>query len=424
MTGAISTFAFLLVASSLYSQELVVKEFEKGYLKDGQKYSIWDYYNHKRELELKINHTTGKVYYLKPDSSDFVIFANGDWRRQQLRIYPTPIEGNRNFFQSIMMKISYPAEARRMGKEGTAIVMFEIDTLGVTTNYQIIRDIGGGCAQQILGVLKHVEIPWVPAQLNGRTYASRFILSVTYILGDGPLEGVRPEIPLARELSIIMTGLGLSRQMPSLDPKASEVQRNERKINLSQIHFEEKAFYSLEEALTSDEIVKRLSLAGHNLGVVSPELGELNDMVFLDLERNQLKELPAALSMLTNLEELYMPMNHLATIGNEITSLKKLKILSLGQNQFSVFPKELCACSNLEVLDLGYNKISEIPPCIADLKKLQVIALRDNMLTKLPPEFLNMKRLNTIYIQNNPFDAETINQLNSAFKKARIFIYR
>ncbi len=87
--------AFLLPKVS--AQQLVSTEYEKGYLKKGKKFSVWDYYNGRHELELKINHSTGKVYYLKPDTTDYVIFDNGQWTRTKLQFYPTPTTGYRNF---------------------------------------------------------------------------------------------------------------------------------------------------------------------------------------------------------------------------------------------------------------------------------------------------------------------------------------
>ena len=126
-------FAGIALASFLWpvqlnAQELVSNDFEKGYVKDGLKYLVWDYFDENKELQLKINHTTGKVYFLKEDTTAFVIDRDGDWVRQQLRVYPIPIEGYQNFYNSIRRSIRYPAAARRMGIDGDVYVLFEIDT--------------------------------------------------------------------------------------------------------------------------------------------------------------------------------------------------------------------------------------------------------------------------------------------------------
>jgi len=143
-----------LLPFRIFSQTQVSNEFEKGYVKDGLKYSMWEYYTIDGELELKINHSTGKVYFLKEDTSKYVIRKNGDWVEEQLRIYPIPIDGYYNLHNKLKRNIRYPLEARRAGIDGEVLVMFEVDTAGVPTNYFLLKDIGGGCGEEAIRVLQ------------------------------------------------------------------------------------------------------------------------------------------------------------------------------------------------------------------------------------------------------------------------------
>ena len=95
------------VAHSVFSQILVSDDYQKGYLKDGVKYSVWEYYEAKKSLVLKIDHTTGKVYFLKPDTSSFVIFKDGKWTKRRLEQYPIPMEGYNNFYTQLFMNFRH-----------------------------------------------------------------------------------------------------------------------------------------------------------------------------------------------------------------------------------------------------------------------------------------------------------------------------
>lgn len=156
------------IAHSLFSQVLESNDYEKGYVKDGLKYSVWEYFNANKELELKINHTSGKIYFIKPDTSAFVIFKDDKWTEEKLIVYPIPVEGYHYFSRKLRQNIRYPLRARREGIEGTVCVMFDVDTTGTPTDFTIVKDIGGDTGQAVLRLLKEIQTPWIPAQI-GRT---------------------------------------------------------------------------------------------------------------------------------------------------------------------------------------------------------------------------------------------------------------
>jgi hypothetical protein len=195
--------AFLLLFSGhAYTQELVSNEYEKGYIKDGQKYMVWEYYDENQELQLTINHTTGKIYFLKEDTTDFVIFRDGLWVEEKLRVYPIPLEGYTLFYRAIKRNLRYPYEARRLSIDGQIVVMFEVDEKGMPSNYSIVKDIGGGCGQEVIRVLNQIQTPWVPAQANNQTYKAKFLLPITLGLGKRPkIKKLREAPPLAKWLS-------------------------------------------------------------------------------------------------------------------------------------------------------------------------------------------------------------------------------
>ncbi len=118
------TIFLLLTSIAAYSQELIQTDFEKGYVKDGVKYSVWQYFNANKEVELAINHTTGRVLYVIKDTSDYIIFKDGQWTTSKLDIHPIPLEGSLNFFQAINAKIQYPPKDLLKKNMGKVIVNF------------------------------------------------------------------------------------------------------------------------------------------------------------------------------------------------------------------------------------------------------------------------------------------------------------
>ena len=114
---------------------------------------------------------------------------------------------------------------------------------------------------------------------------------------------------------------------------------------------------------------------GNNLsGSIPAELGNLGDLIFLDLGLNDLT----------------------GSIPAELGNLRKLKVLSLSKNKLSgPIPESLGNLTKLETLSLFGNGLSgAIPKEIGNLTKLETLFLSQNDLTgPIPDSFLNITAL-------------------------------
>ena len=85
--------------------------------------------------------------------------------------------------------IIYPETARSIGSEGTVVVRFVIEKEGIITGAEILKDIEGGCGEEVLRVIGLIEksgILWVPAKNKGEIVRSRITLPVKFKLEEAP----------------------------------------------------------------------------------------------------------------------------------------------------------------------------------------------------------------------------------------------
>jgi TonB family protein len=59
-------------------------------------------------------------------------------------------------------RIEYPSAATKQGIEGVVVIRFIVQTDGTLTDHEIVRDIGGGCGEEALRVIKLMP-RWMPA---------------------------------------------------------------------------------------------------------------------------------------------------------------------------------------------------------------------------------------------------------------------
>lgn len=77
--------------------------------------------------------------------------------------------------------IRYPALARKSGVEGTCVIRFIIDKSGDLRDFEITRDIGAGCGEEALRIIKKMG-KWTPAQENGINVSMVFNFPIKFKL--------------------------------------------------------------------------------------------------------------------------------------------------------------------------------------------------------------------------------------------------
>uniref|UniRef100_G3SZ23 Leucine rich repeats and calponin homology domain containing 1 n=1 Tax=Loxodonta africana TaxID=9785 RepID=G3SZ23_LOXAF len=146
----------------------------------------------------------------------------------------------------------------------------------------------------------------------------------------------------------------------------------------------------------------------HNCIRVIPEaIINLQMLTYLNLSRNQLSTLPACLcglplkvliasnnklgslpeeiGQLKQLMELDVSCNEITALPHQIGQLKSLRELNVRRNYLKVLPQELVDLP-LVKFDFSCNKVLVIPICFREMKQLQVLLLENNPLQSPPAQ--------------------------------------
>jgi protein TonB len=124
---------------------------------------------------------TGEVIFdepveevVKKDNDEDIIFTVVEQQAE----FPGGFEAMGKFLGRNM---KYPAQARRMGVEGSVYVSFVIDRDGNISDPQIIKGISAECDKEAIRVVKLMP-PWKPGKQNGKAVRCRFVLPIKFRL--------------------------------------------------------------------------------------------------------------------------------------------------------------------------------------------------------------------------------------------------
>ena len=101
-----------------------------------------------------------------------------------------------------------------------------------------------------------------------------------------------------------------------------------------------------------------------------------DNLTFLDLSFNFLRDIPDSFSKLSQLKELNLASNRLEILPKCLFQLKNLEILHLGRGEYSEIPDEMSNLQNLRYLTLASKKsIQKVPMCVYELQNLEELNL-------------------------------------------------
>lgn len=225
LVPAQNNFLIKIKPSTIRDTIIVANENEKGKITDGQKIGTWEYYDKFGQLSLKYDYDTGESLFIQPDSTESIIELGGKFVKMKVD-QPARFLGSLKELNTFVGKnVRYPNAARRYSTVGTLYVQFVVDSLGKATNFSLINDIGNGCGEEVIRVIKLRSNSWIAASTGDETFNSRFIMPVKFniVLNGKEIKHRKLKrnmvLPLSQHLmEVTITAIGVTREKKYLGP--------------------------------------------------------------------------------------------------------------------------------------------------------------------------------------------------------------
>ncbi len=135
----------------------------------------------------------------------------------------------------------------------------------------------------------------------------------------------------------------------------------------------------------------------------------------LELQKNKIRVVPAAIAQFPNLKRLVFNYNPIESVSDKMSRLQRLEQVGFYSNQLKEVPQALYSLHTLKEIDLYHNQIERLDARASQWKKLEVLYLSNNKLISLPDNLGELTNLRELYVHNNRLSAlpEGIGQLTN-----------
>ncbi len=163
-------------------------------------------------------------------------------------------------------------------------------------------------------------------------------------------------------------------------------------------------YTSLDEALKNPEIVYRLNLSNKNSMMQNVNWAKFENLQYLSLKNDHLKEIPGEIAFLRNLKVLDLSGNDFKILPKSLSNLTKLEELFLNdEKHFKVATaiRTLSLLPSLKILHLENDHLKRLPKNIGSLAHLEMLYLNENDFNSVPAEIKGLRNLKYLYIRDN-----------------------
>jgi hypothetical protein len=199
--------------------------------------------------------------------------------------------------------------------------------------------------------------------------------------------------------------------------------------NLQELDLSYNEFFEFPSQVLSCKTLVSLSLENNRINYIPTEIVKLSELQKLNISDNDFTSFQWELSSLTELRELSIRSCAVRYIPKKIRGLSKLEILDVGNsvnssaiNSFNFIDslENISLLTNLEKLYLDGTGLRSIPEEFSNLKSLETLNIKHNHFNSFPEVINQIPNLKLLIIHHGQFDEQTIKRLKDRNVKYKI----
>ena len=165
-----------------------------------------------------------------------------------------------------------------------------------------------------------------------------------------------------------------------------------------------------------------LALQRNKIGKIPETIGNLKNLKFLDISFNDLIDFPDSLGNLKVLHTLNLSCNKLERLPN-LSSLTCLVIMHIDHNKLHALPDGIYGLQHLMEIRASHNKITEISQDINQIETLKILDVANNQLRELPGQLADCLKLKDLNLKDNPLNDNRLRKMTTQCNTKAIMEY-
>jgi hypothetical protein len=174
--------ALLLTSQLGLGQKIkqVKTPFEHGTLRAGKRTGLWEFFDAKGVVELRINYDSARIVYLQPDTARYLLRIDEQWQLVRPSRAPHPLGSRAGRVAELERNMHFPYQHLSKPLTGVVLISYIVEPDGHTSGHTLEQSLGMKYNDEVWRVLRDLPEMWIPALYQGHPTAAKFYLAVHF----------------------------------------------------------------------------------------------------------------------------------------------------------------------------------------------------------------------------------------------------
>ncbi|GAM23882.1 hypothetical protein SAMD00019534_070570, partial [Acytostelium subglobosum LB1] len=147
--------------------------------------------------------------------------------------------------------------------------------------------------------------------------------------------------------------------------------------------------------------ITKLNINDNQIKEIPIDIYKLRSLRVLWAVNNRLTFIPGEIGLLTDLEDLQVDGNSIVRVDTTFFELRKITELSLARNSLRDVPSDMGQLISLRSLTLEHNQITALPGSLSGMSSLRSLNAANNEIEYIFADFVNMSQLTSLCLSSN-----------------------
>lgn len=177
-------YTWTISADAQHNKPYTKQNYEHGKLIAGKPVGVWEYYDGD-QLGLVINYDSGRIRYIRPDTTRYSVWLDSAWQAKRLGQAPRLIGSRSGTIIALQKVLRYPPADLRTGQTGHVVVSCIVFENGQVSEPTVLTAPSPSLGEEVRRAVADLSLRYLPGLYRGRAVRTQIAFLATFCIRRG-----------------------------------------------------------------------------------------------------------------------------------------------------------------------------------------------------------------------------------------------